>query len=470
MKSSSKHFGANARQALHDTTLQRVMGKARGGFIEKRRLAVEALPEFAAIQRHGIAIKEHTLAHLADYLQQFEQNVVESGGCVHWADTPAQARDIVVQLCREKQARTIAKGKSMIGEEINLNEALEAEGFSAIETDLGEYIIQLAGEPPSHIITPAVHKTKEQIIELFREHHAKLGYHGVVETVPQIVDEARQVLREKFLTADVGITGANFLIAETGSTMIVTNEGNGDLSATLPGTHIVLASIDKVVPTLEDCSSLLRLLARSATGQECTTYTTFFNGPKPRLDGGLSEFHVVLLDNGRSEMLQGPYRQMLRCIKCGTCMYHCPVYSSVGGHTYGWVYPGPMGSVLTPLMLGLEEAGELPQASTFCGRCAEVCPMGIPLPDLLRQLRAESFQRRLTPAGKRLGLRLWSRLALHPRLYRLVNGMVLGVLRLFSYRGRLRRLPLFGGWMASRDLPAPPSQSFIRQWQQEKKR
>ncbi|MDH5182805.1 MAG: LUD domain-containing protein, partial [Gammaproteobacteria bacterium] len=300
MLTTSKAFTANVHKALNDVPLQEAMNKAKGGFIEKRRIAIEALPEFDEIKRHGIAIKEDVLENLADYLEQFEQQVLRNGGHVHWAQSPAEARAIVIQLCKEKEARSIAKGKSMIGEEINLNEALEAEGFEPIETDLGEYIIQLAGEPPSHIIAPAVHKTKAQIVELFKQHHTPLGYTKTLETVPEIVNEAREIMRDKFLQADVGITGANFIIADTGSTMIVTNEGNGDLSSTLPKTHIVLASLEKIVPTLEDCSSLLRLLARSATGQETTTYTTFFNGPKTRPDGSLSEFHVVLVDNGRS--------------------------------------------------------------------------------------------------------------------------------------------------------------------------
>lgn len=467
MLPTSKQFRSNVHKALNDVTLQQAMNKAKGGFIEKRRIAIEALPEFEEIKRHGITIKEDVLANLADYLEQFEQQVINNGGHVHWAEDPAEARQIVLDLCRQQKAHSIAKGKSMIGEEINLNEALEAEGFTPIETDLGEYIIQLAGEPPSHIIAPAVHKTKAQIVELFRQHHTPLGYTKTLETVPEIVNEAREIMRDKFLHADVGITGANFIIAETGSTMIITNEGNGDLSATLPKTHIVLASLEKVVPTLEDCSSLLRLLARSATGQETTTYTTFFNGPKTRPDGSRSDFHVVLVDNGRSKILHSPYREMLRCIKCGTCMYHCPVYSNVGGHAYGWVYPGPMGSVLTPLMIGLQQSRDLPNASTFCGRCAEVCPMSIPLPDLLRRHREDEFNQGLTPATKRWGIRIWSWLALQPVLYRLSGRIAARLLRLVSRRGRIASLPGLGNWTDSRDMPAPKGKTFLQQWRKQ---
>lgn len=465
MQPTSKTFKANVHKALNDVTLQEAMNKAKGGFIEKRRIAIEALPEFEQIKQHGRAIKEDVLKNLADYLEQFEQQVINNGGHVHWAQSPAEARAIVIDLCKENKAHSIAKGKSMIGEEINLNEALEAEGFEPIETDLGEYIIQLAGEPPSHIIAPAVHKTKAQIVELFRQHHTPLGYTKTLETVPEIVNEAREIMRDKFLQADVGITGANFIIAETGSTMIVTNEGNGDLSSTLPKTHIVLASLEKVVPTLDDCSSLLRLLARSATGQDTTTYTTFFNGPKSRPDGSQSEFHVVLVDNGRSKILHSPYRDMLRCIKCGTCMYHCPVYSNVGGHAYGWVYPGPMGSVLTPLMIGLKQSRDLPNASSFCGRCAEVCPMSIPLPDLLRQHREDEFNLGLTPKSKRWGIGVWSWLALHPRAFRLVGAMAARMLKLFSRAGTISRLPGAGNWTDSRDLPAPQGKTFMQQRQ-----
>lgn len=468
MLPTSKDFKANVHKALNDATLQEAMNKAKGGFIEKRRIAVEALPEFEHIKQHGRAIKEEVLNNLADYLEQFEQQVVNNGGHVHWAQTPAEARSIVLELCKQQEAHSIAKGKSMIGEEINLNEALEAEGFEPIETDLGEYIIQLAGEPPSHIIAPAVHKTKAQIIELFRQHHSPLGYNKTLETVPEIVNEAREIMREKFINADVGITGANFIIAETGSTMIVTNEGNGDLSATLPKTHIVLASLEKVVPTLEDCSSLLRLLARSATGQETTTYTTFFNGPKTRPDGSKSEFHVVLVDNERSKILHSPYRDMLRCIKCGTCMYHCPVYSNLGGHAYGWVYPGPMGSVLTPLMIGLEQSRDLPNASTFCGRCAEVCPMSIPLPDLLRKHREDEFNQALGPNAKRWGIRAWSWLSLHPAIYRIVGRVAARSLKLLSRSGTISSLPGMGNWTHSRDMPSPEGKTFMQHWRRNK--
>jgi L-lactate dehydrogenase complex protein LldF len=318
VKPTSHAFAANAHRALHDHTLQQALAKAGVGFVDKRRTAIDALPEFEALREAGRRIKDHTLANLDHYLLRFEQNVRASGGVVHWAETPQEACAAVLDICRQAGAITVAKGKSMVGEEIAVNDALEAEGYEVVETDLGEYIIQIAHEPPSHIIAPAVHKTRQQIADLFEDLHHQPGLTRPLETVPQIVDEARQVLREKFLSADVGITGANFLLADTGSTVIVTNEGNGDLSATLPRVHIVLASIEKLVPNLEDASVLLRLLARSATGQEITSYTTFFTGPCRADDlDGPEQFHVVLVDNGRSRMLGGAFHDLLRCIRCG---------------------------------------------------------------------------------------------------------------------------------------------------------
>ena len=272
---------------------------------------------------------------------------------MHWASDASEARAHILGICRKAGARTVAKGKSMVGEEVALNEALEEAEVEVIETDLGEYIIQLAGETPSHIVAPAIHKTREQIRDLFAEHHAALGLGAPGLGNAELVARAREVLRRDFLRADVGLTGANFLIAESGSTVIVTNEGNGDLSNTLPRVHIVIAGIEKVLPGFEDLTTILRLLARSATGQEMSVYTTVTTGPRRSSDlDGPEEFHVVLVDNGRSAMLGGEFREMLRCIRCGACLNHCPVYHAVGGHAYGWVYTGPMGSVLTPLIVG----------------------------------------------------------------------------------------------------------------------
>ncbi len=462
MQSRAHEFKQRSQAALLDPELKRAMGKAKGGFQQKRRIAIDALPEFEALRHAAREIKEHTLHHLDYYLERYEQAVHATGGQVHWTSTTEEAREIILKICRDAGARRVTKGKSMVGEEMAINEALEQSGFEPVETDLGEYIIQLANEPPSHIIAPAVHKTKNQITDLFHAHHQKYGLTERVAEVTAIVNEARTVLREKFLSADVGITGANFLIAETGSSIIVTNEGNGDLTNTLPRVHIVTAGIEKVIPTLEDVSTILRLLARSATGQEMSVYTTFSTGPKRSGDlDGPGEYHVVLLDNGRSQMLGNEFHEMLRCIRCGACMNHCPVYQSVGGHAYGWVYPGPMGSVLTPLMVGLDKSFDLPNACTLNGRCKEVCPMSIPLPDMLRKLRERGHEQRLSPPRVRVGLRLWAYFAKRPKLYRLATRMGIAVLgRLGRRRGRFRRLPFAGGWTDARDLPAPHGVTF----------
>ena len=466
MKSRSYAFKANAETALLDSQLQRALNKAGSGFIDKRRAAMDALPEFDALRDAARRIKEQTLSQLDAYLLHFEQQVVANGGEVHWARTPSEASELVVQLCQAANAQRITKGKTMVGEEIGLTEALEQAGMTLIETDLGEYIIQLANEPPSHIIAPAIHKTREQIIALFKQHHAKYGLTKPLETVPEIVNEARQVLRQEFLQADVGITGANLLIAETGSTVLVTNEGNGDLTASLPRVHIVIASIEKVVPTLEDATVILRLLARSATGQEITSYTSFFTGPKRDTDlDGPEEFHVVLVDNGRTAMLGNDYHPMLRCIHCGACLNHCPVYGAIGGHAYGWVYPGPMGAVLTPLMIGLQQAADLPQASTLCGRCAEVCPMSIPLPDLLRQHRFELHKKHHSTWLTRLALAAWASLARRPAIYRWIMNTISRVLhRVGRRRGRFLRLPFASHWSRTRDFPAPQGETFMSAW------
>ena len=469
MKSSSLKFRANAEHALLDTQLQRALDMAGSGFIDKRRAAMDVLPEFEQLRHTAREIKEHTLAHLGEYLLRFEQQVLDNGGQVHWASTPKQATDIIVGLCRDANAKKVTKGKTMVGEEVGLNEALQQAGISPVETDLGEYIIQLAEEPPSHIIAPAIHKTREQIGELFKQHHARYGLTQPLETVPAIVNEARQVLREEFIQADAGITGANLLIAETGSTVLVTNEGNGDLTASLPQMHIVIASIEKVVPTLEDATVILRLLARSATGQEITSYTSFFTGSKRETDqDGPDQFHVVLVDNGRTEMLGDEFHPMLRCIHCGACLNHCPVYGAIGGHAYGWVYPGPMGAVLTPLMIGLPQAPDLPQASTLCGRCAEVCPMSIPLPDLLRQHRFKLAKQHVVKIKPRMALAGWGFLAVRPGLYRwAMNWMTRLLHRASRGRGRLHKVPFAAGWTQSRDLPAPQGETFIAAWQRQ---
>jgi L-lactate dehydrogenase complex protein LldF len=466
MLATSRDFEANARAGLANDSLQRALGLARTGFPLRRQLAVERLPEFDELRETGRSIKDHTLEHLDFYLDLYESNVVASGGKVHWARTPEEACAAVLQICRSVGAKIVTKGKSMVAEEVGLNEFLEANGITPVETDLGEYIIQLRREPPSHIIAPAIHLMKEQVAETFRTAHRSLDSERSLIEPRQMCDEAREVLRPRFLSANVGITGANFLVAETGSSIIVTNEGNGDLTQTLPRVHIVVTSIEKVVPTLEDAATLLRLLARSATGQEFSSYTTISTGPRRPGDlDGPEQYHVVLLDNGRSALLGTEFQDMLRCIRCSACINHCPVYVAVGGHAYGWVYPGPMGAVLTPSLIGIEEAGHLPNASTFCGRCESVCPVKIPLPKMMRHWREREYAKKLNPPVYRAGLILWAWVARRPTLYHALAEVASRVLGWTGrYRGRFRSLPLGTGWTAVRDMPAPEGRSFHSLW------
>ena len=472
MLATSRDFKAAARAGLSNDNLQRALGLARTGFPLRRRLAIERLPEFEALREAGRSIKDHTLQHLDFYLELYESQVQASGGKVHWAHDAAEACGAVLEICRSADAKTVTKGKSMVAEEVGLNDFLKANGITPIETDLGEYIIQLRREPPSHIIAPAIHLVKEQVAETFRTEHRSLDPGRLLAEPRQMCDEARAMLRPHFLAADVGITGANFLVAETGSSIIVTNEGNGDLTQTLPRIHIVVTSIEKLVPTFEDAATLLRLLARSATGQEFSSYTTISTGPRRAGDlDGPEQYHVVLLDNGRSAMIGTEFQDMLRCIRCSACMNHCPVYAAVGGHAYGWVYPGPMGAVLTPNLIGIEEAGHLPNASTFCGRCESVCPVKIPLPKMLRHWREREYAKKLSPAVYRNALSAWGWVARHPALY---HALTEAASRALSWagggRGRFRALPLAAGWTRVRDMPAPEGRSFHSLWAERQKR
>lgn len=466
MDVTSPAFKENATRALNDAQLQRALGNISDGFVQKRRRAADALPEFDALRDEARTIKDHTIAHLDLYLEAFCEKVEAQGGTVHFAETAYDARRAVLDICREYEAKTVTKGKSMVSEEIELNRYLKKKGIEPVETDLGEYILQIRDEAPSHIIAPAIHLNRDQIEADFRRVHTHLPKERDLLEPSALLGEARTILRQKFLSADVGVTGANFLVAETGSIVVVTNEGNGDLTMTLPRAHIVVASIEKIVPTLEDAATLLRVLARSATGQDMSVYTTLATGPRREGDpDGPEGFHVVLVDNGRSGMIGTDFQEMLRCIRCGACMNHCPVYQAVGGHTYGWVYPGPMGAVLTPSLVGVEEAGQLPNASTFCGRCESVCPVRIPLPKLMRHWREDEFARHLQPRAARYGLGAWAFFARRPKAYRLLTRLAARTLSIAGgTRGRLSRLPFAGGWTRHRDLPAPAPRTFMAEW------
>ncbi len=466
MDPTSRAFKENAKEALKNENLQSALSQMKVGFIERRKAAAADIPEFEALRDQARDLKNHTLANLDHYLEIYEKNATEAGAIVHWARDAAEAREIILKICQDEDAKLVTKGKSMIAEEIALNEALEGAGIRALETDLGEYIVQLRQEPPSHIIAPAVHVLREEVEDAFREEHQHLDPDRPLTEPSNLLNEAREVLRTQYGQAQVGITGANFLIAESGSSVIVTNEGNGDLTQTMAKTHVVVASIEKVIPTLEDASSILRVLARSATGQEFSAYTTFSTGPKRSNDpDGPEKYHVVILDNGRSKLLGSEFQDALRCIRCGACMNHCPVYHAVGGHSYGWVYPGPIGSVLTPTFLGVDEAGHLPNASTACGRCEEVCPMRIPLPKMMRHYRVQEFEAGLAPPAVRAGLDVWGFFAKKPMLYRAASRIGSFVLRsMAGGKGRLASAPLASGWTTYRDLPAPTGSTFQDQW------
>ncbi|WP_230772111.1 lactate utilization protein B [Sphingomonas sp. Leaf4] len=462
-------FGQRVELALADPILKIAVERTAGTAEAKRAAAVAAFPAFEDARARAAAIKDHTIANLGHYLEQFEANAIAAGAQVHWAQTADEAAKIVIDLCRKAGAKSVARSKSMLGEEIGLPHALAEAGIERIETDLAEHIIQLAGERPSHIVWPAMHKTREQVSELFRAKHADPH---VEESIAAMAESARRHLRVGMLGADVGISGANFLIADTGSICTVTNEGNAELSIVPPRVHIVTAGIEKLVPAMPHAIHMLRMLARSATGAALTQYTTFYTGPKRAGDrDGPAEMHIVLVDNGRSAMRDdAALKDMLRCIRCGACMNHCVVFRQVGGHAYGGTYPGPMGAVLTPALDGLSANRDLAHACTMNGRCQEVCPVNIPLPTLLRGWREKSWREGLEPVTMRQGLGWWRRLVLRPRLYRLASAAAVQSMRLLAKRGWIAKLPLAGAWTAHRDMPAPEGGTFMAQYARGKRR
>ena len=458
MQITSMHFKATASAKLADANLQSSLKRLQGNFVRGRADRVAELGNYEEIRSAAAAIRDRALADLDVYLEEFERNATARGAVVHWAETRQDVNRIVCEIANRHGVKEAVKSKSMVSEECALNEALEAAGIEVVETDLGEYILQLAKEPPSHIVAPVVHKTRDEVSDLFQEKHRTPRKTDIAA----LTREAREMLRRHFVTADMGISGANFVVAETGSTLIVTNEGNGRMVTTLPRVHVAITGIEKVVPTLEDVATLMRLLPPHGTGQTISNYISFTTGAKGAGDhDGPEHFHVILLDGGRSKMMGGDLQPMLRCIRCGACMNHCPVYQSVGGHAYGWVYPGPMGSVLTPSYVGLENALDLPNAATLCNQCGVVCPVKIPLPDLMRKLRERQFERGLKPWPERLGLTLWSWAARRPAIYGMMASLGARVLAwMGGADARIRRLPLGGGWTDGRDLPAPEGRTF----------
>jgi L-lactate dehydrogenase complex protein LldF len=455
-------FRERAGQALRDSFLQEALTIATTKFIGLRREAFDEFPEGEALRDRAREIKEATLQRLDHYLDLLIDRVERRGGHVHYATTPEEAREIVLDIARRTGARTAVKSKSMATEEIHLNDALEAAGVTPIETDLGEFIIQLAHERPSHIIAPAIHKTKGQVAELFARELRR-------ETVadPEVLTRiAREELREKFLQADLGISGANFGVADTGTIVLVTNEGNGRMVTSLPRVHVAVMGVEKVIPSMTDLAVFLAILAKSATGQKLSVYTSLVNGPRRggELEGP-EEFHLVLLDNGRIRQIAGPLREALACLRCGACLNVCPVYRQIGGHAYGYTYPGPIGILLTAMLNGTESVKDLAHASSLCGACLEACPVRIDIPRMLIELRKDVSEQRIAPWSERVVFGALGRLLQRPALYRMAARLGRLVQRPFVRGDVIRRVPLFfGDWTRTRDLPPVAARTFQERW------
>src|SRR5690242_7109999 len=461
----SAAFDEKIHATLADPKLQLAVYTATGRLIEKRRKAItpDACPDYQELRSHANDVKRHTIEHLDYYLEKFERNVKAHGGQVIYCRDAPEVADFVLSLAKERRARLIVKSKSMTTEEVDLNERLEHHDLESVETDLGEYIIQLAHERPYHIVAPALHKTREQVADLLTD---RLGVarETVIEKQTMI---ARAVLREKFLSADIGVGGANFLIADSGAVVLVENEGNARLTTSAPKIHIAVAGIEKMIPRAQDLGVFLNLLGRSATGQPLTVYTSFLSGPRrDREIDGPDEFYVVLLDNGRTKLLKDPEkRQSLYCMRCGACLNHCPVYRKIGGHNYPWIYSGPIGAIITPQFHGVSKDPWLPFASSLCGACAEVCPVKIDIPKLLLKLRGEvtEAKKREGQGGmERFAFRMFARVMSNPKRYLFWSR--LGA----KFAGLAPRIGPLGKWASQRELPKPAKQNFHDWWKERK--
>jgi L-lactate dehydrogenase complex protein LldF len=456
-------FPGAVAQALGDPPLQAALARLTDTLLTANRRGLAALADSSRLRDQAKQIKEHTLAHLDQYLEQLEASVQNAGGTVHWANTADEARRIVLDIAQRRGCRKAVKSKSMTSEEIHLNATLQDAGIEVTETDFGEYIIQLAGERPSHLVAPAVHHTRESIGRILAHH---LG-EPLADDPRSLARAGRRALRTQFYQADLGITGANFAVAETGSIVLVTNEGNGRLTSTWPRVHVALMGMEKVIPRLVDLPVFLKLLARAATGQPLSVYTTIIMGPRRagELDGP-EEFHLVILDNGRSKILASPFRESLQCIRCGACLNACPVYRRIGGHAYGGVYAGPIGSILTPLYDSVSENPHLPHASSLCGACQAACPVKIHIPRMLIGLR-ELGQRTKKRRWETLAYRGWKELLRRPWLYRIALRAARVLLRPFARGEWLVHLPGPGSsWTLARDFPAPAARSFRERWKE----
>jgi L-lactate dehydrogenase complex protein LldF len=469
MMAANVTFYERVEDALEDNQLHEALAFATGRFVDGRVRLMSALPEAELLRDHARRIRAHTLANLDHYLAQFAEMVERQGGQIHWAATAEEATRTVVNLAQARGVKTVVKSKSMVSEELEINEALQNIGVRAVETDLGEFIVQLAGEKPSHIIAPAIHKSRRDVARLFQK---KLkATEAEVADVPQMYALARRTLRQDFLQAGMGISGANFGVAETGSICLVTNEGNGRLTTTLPPIHVVLMGIERLLPTTEDLGVLLQILARSATGQKMSVYTTILAGPRREgEDSGPAELHVVLVDNGRTKILGSELAEILYCIRCGACLNACPVYREIGGHAYGSVYPGPVGSVVTPGLYGVVPWSELPHASSLCGACREACPVRIDIPRMLLKLRDEGIRANKAPLWLKYGIKFYRLAVLHPTLFHLGGWLGSWATGLMGKDGWVKKLPgPLSAWTDSRDFPALAPKSFSQRWREERK-
>ena len=468
----ASEFKARTSEAVYDEHLRKSFRGAMDFLMAKRLTQFpdrEMLEKQRTLAEH---IRRYSLSNLPDLLEQLEKNLTANGVHVHWAENSAEANAIIIGIAQKHSAKLVIKGKSMVSEEVELNHELDAVGIEALESDMGEYIVQLCGEKPSHIIMPAIHKTKQQIAELFAEKVPGATY---TESVDELIGIGRAVLREKFMTADIGLSGVNFAVAETGTLCLVENEGNGRMSTTIPDVHIAITGIEKIVEKLEHVPPLFGLLTRSATGQAITTYFNMISGPrKPGEKDGPKEVHLVLLDNGRTQAYNDEQmRSTLQCIRCGACMNHCPVYTRVGGHAYGTTYPGPIGEIISPHMMGLAATHALPTASSLCGACSEVCPVKIPIPDLLIRLRTESThdarpdRAPLVGQGAAKSMLMdmvwagWAALYSRPVLYRAFGWL--------ATRFRFLTPPMQSGWTYSR-TPLKPAARSLRDLLAERKK
>jgi L-lactate dehydrogenase complex protein LldF len=459
MKLTPNLFKTYAKQNLGNTQLRKAYRFATTHALLKRQEQVQDIPEWEELRQRAHQVKKETLGHLDSYLEQLEKGIVAKGGKVFWARNGQEANEYILQLARKHRVRTIVKSKSMTTEEMGLGAVLERANIEAVETDLGEYIVQLAKEMPSHITAPALHKTREEVGRLFAD---RLGipYTNIPE---ELCAAARKVLRQKFLTAEMGISGVNFALADTGTVVVVENEGNARLSTGMPKVLVAVMGIEKVIPRLRDLPVFLRLLTVSATGQKLTSYVSMISSARQpgELDGP-EEFHLVILDNGRSEILADPkMRESLCCIRCGACLNVCPVYQRVGGHSYGSVYSGPIGAVITPLYSGLETAKDLPYASSLCAACSEICPVKINIHHLLLWLRKDSVEEEHTPWTERLLMRLFLLGMKDDVIYRAGSRLLRAALALSGKRSTLLKVP---GWTESRDFPPLAEKTFRRLW------